>query len=204
MKALIIVDVQNDFCQGGNLACPRGDEVVPVINSISGKFDKVVATKDWHPPDHISFGSTHNKISGETIKLPEIKETQLLWPDHCIRGSYGGDFHKDLDVESFNLILHKGTNPDLDSYSAFYENDRKTPTGLTYYLKGFGINEIFICGLATDYCVYYSAMDSIKDGFTTSLILDGCRAVNIPEGSEEEALEDMKKSGIKILTSSEI
>ncbi|MBI9104143.1 MAG: bifunctional nicotinamidase/pyrazinamidase [Spirochaetales bacterium] len=203
MKALIIIDIQNDFCPGGTLAVPDGDKVVEVINSLCGRFDKVIATRDWHPQKHVSFGSTHQRTTGEIIKLPSGEE-QMLWPDHCVQGSKGADFHKNLAIKNFNIILHKGMNPDLDSYSAFYENDGKTSTGLTYYLNGFKIKEVFLCGLATDYCVYFTALDSLKEGFTTNLILDCCRAVNLPEGSEKKALKEMKDSGIKILNSSEI
>ncbi|MFN3966649.1 MAG: bifunctional nicotinamidase/pyrazinamidase [Endomicrobiia bacterium] len=196
-NALIIVDVQNDFCPGGALAVPEGDKIIPVINKISSKFYKVIATQDWHPSNHISFAKTHNKKLYEKIKIGNIEQT--LWPEHCVQGTPGANLHKDLNLNNVQLILRKGTNPDIDSYSAFLENDRKTETGLHYYLKGLKIKNIYVCGLATDYCVYFTALDGIKFGFKVSVIIDASKGVNVPEGNVEKAIEDMKKRGIKIL-----
>jgi nicotinamidase/pyrazinamidase len=201
-KALIIVDVQNDFCPGGALPVPEGDKVVPVINQIVWKFDKVIATQDWHPENHISFAATHNKNPYEVVKIGGIE--QVLWPKHCVQGSYGAEFHKDLSLKKVNLILRKGTSVNLDSYSAFFENDKCTETGLHYYLKGLGVREVYLCGLATDYCVYYSAADSVRLGFGTYVIIDGCRGVDVPPGNIEKVIKDMMDRGIKIIESKEL
>ncbi len=197
-NALIIVDVQNDFCPGGTLAVPDGNKIIPVINKISSKFYKVIATQDWHPSNHISFAKTHNKKLYEKIKIGKIEQT--LWPQHCVQQTFGADFHKELNLENIYLILRKGTNPNIDSYSAFLENDKKTETGLHHYLKGLKIKDIFICGLATDYCVFFTAMDGKKLGFSVYVILDASKGVNVPEGNVENALKEMKKNGIKIIT----
>lgn len=201
-KALIIVDVQNDFCPEGALPVPDGDKIIPVINKISEDFDKVIATQDWHPQKHISFASTHNKEPYQTI---EVKNgTQVLWPDHCIQGTPGADFHRNLILDSVDLIIRKGTDLNLDSYSALLENDKQTETGLQYYLKGLNINDIYLCGLATDYCVYFSALDAKNAGFNTTVILDACRGVDVPEGNIEKALDDMKSKGIQIINHEEL
>ena len=186
--ALLIIDVQNDFCSGGALAVNGGEEVIAPLNKLSNFFynmgGKVIATQDWHTENHISFAS--------------------LWPIHCVRGLPGAEFHKDLDLSSIHLILRKGTRENLDSYSAFFENDNKTSTGLYAYLQSLGINRIFLGGLATDYCVLYSAMDAIKLGLVTYVIKDAVRAVNYPEGSAEKAMEAMTKAGVKIIESGDI
>ncbi|MCX7910085.1 MAG: bifunctional nicotinamidase/pyrazinamidase [Endomicrobia bacterium] len=201
-KALIIIDVQNDFCPQGALPVPDGDKIIPIINNITKKFFKVVATQDWHPKNHISFASTHNKNVGETIKFKG--HIQFLWPDHCVEGSYGAEFHKDLNLNDVDLIIRKGTNPNVDSYSAFLENDKKTQTGLHYYLKGLGIKEVYICGLALDYCVYFSACDAKKFGFKTYVVLDATKGVDVPKGNIEKTLSNMKSLGIKIITHEKI
>lgn len=191
------MDVQNDFCPGGALEVKDGDQVVPVINKVSNLFDKVIATKDWHPYNHVSFAKTHNKNVYDIIKINDIE--QVLWPVHCVQGTNGSDFHKDLDIRCLDLIVHKGTNPNIDSYSAFFENDKKTETGLHYYLKGLKINEVYLCGLATDFCVFYSAIDALKLGFKTYVIIDATRGVNV-NNSLAISLEAMKKEGIEIIT----
>lgn len=196
-RALIIVDVQQDFCPGGALAVKDGDEVVPVINGISNRFDLVTATQDWHPEGHISFASTHDKEAGTVIDTGGIK--QMLWPDHCVRGGKNSGFHPDLNLAPVNLIIRKGTTAGLDSYSAFFENDNTTPTGLSFYLKGLGVTEVYLCGLATDYCVYFSALDAKNQGFETYIILDACRGVDIPEGNINRATRDMKTKGIHLI-----
>lgn len=202
-NALIVIDVQNDFCPGGNLAVNEGDQVVPVINSMSSKFYKVIATQDWHPANHLSFAKNHpGKKVYEVVDLKGI--SQVLWPEHCVQGTEGAQFHPQLNTDCFHLILRKGTNPEIDSYSAFMENDKKTPTGLEAYLKGLGIEQIFLCGLATDYCVFYSAMDAISLKFETYVIIDACKGVDFPEGNIEKALNTMKEKGIKIINSSEL
>lgn len=200
--ALVIVDVQNDFCPGGALAVEEGDAVVPVINRISSRFSIVVATKDWHPEGHISFASSHpDHHQGEIIEVDGLE--QVLWPDHCMAGTDGAAFHPDLDVSSLHCIIHKGLRKKLDSYSAFFENDKTSPTGLEGYLKGLGVNHIFVAGLATDYCVFYTVMDGLRVGFQVSLIEDGVRGVDYPPGSLENALHEMKKNGVRFIRSDE-
>ena len=197
MKALVIIDVQNDFCPGGALAVPEGDAVVPVINEIGNGYDVLVATRDWHPEGHVSFASRHGKEPGTQIKL-DIGE-QMLWPDHCRQSSRGADFHPDLDIRRVRCIIHKGFRPELDSYSAFYENDGSTSTGLGAYLNGLGVKEVHLCGLATDYCVAFSALDAVREGFETSVLLEACRGVGVPERSVETSLERMEKAGVNLV-----
>jgi len=202
-NALLIIDIQNDFCPGGALPVPEGDQVITVINSIVKKFYKVIATQDWHPINHVSFARNHpgNK-EYEEIEVSGIK--QVLWPIHCVPGTKGAEFHPDLIADNFDLILRKGNNPKIDSYSAFRENDKKTITGLNGYLKELDIKQVFICGLALDYCVFYSAMDSKEMGFDTYVILDATRGIDSPPGSIENALNSMRNSGIKIIKSTDI
>lgn len=194
MTALIIIDVQNDFIPGGALAVPGGDAVIPVINQLSNSYECVVATQDWHPEGHISFASAHGKQPGDIINISYGK--QVLWPEHCVQGSSGADFHPALDTRPVQAVFHKGMNSQLDSYSAFYENDRTTATGLSAYLRSFGIREVLLCGLALDYCVFFSALDALGDGFQTSVFLEATRAVNIPENSEKHAIESMRREGV--------
>ena len=175
----------------------EGDEVVPVINRISSKFDKVVATQDWHPIGHVSFASTHKKSPFDVIDIGGVQQT--LWPDHCVPGTFGADLHRDLDMTEVDLIIRKGTNLLVDSYSAFLENDKKTETGLRSYLQGLGLTDLYVAGLATDYCVYYSALDALDFGFRVSVILDAAKGVDVPAGNVERAIEDMKKRGIRIV-----
>jgi nicotinamidase/pyrazinamidase len=195
-RALIITDVQYDFCPGGALPVKRGDEVIPVINHIAPRFDRIVATQDWHPRNHVSFASTHHRALYEVIKVDGLD--QVLWPDHCVPGTRGAQFHRDLDTDSADLILRKGNDPAIDSYSVFFDNDRTSATGLQYYLQGLGVTEIFICGLATDYCVYYSAMDARRCGFTVNVILDATRGIDVPPGSLQAAIDDMRAGGVRI------
>lgn len=202
-SALVIIDVQNDFCPGGALAVPNGDEVVPVLNSSAARFPTVVATKDWHPPGHISFASVHEGATiGEVRKIDGLD--QVMWPDHCIPGTSGAEFHPDLAVEHINLIVHKGLDKKLDSYSAFFENDGTTPTGLEGYLRGLGIEQIVIGGLATDYCVYFSAKDALACGFSVFLLEDAVRGVDVPEGNLAKTVDDMKRSGVVFISSQEV
>ena len=201
--ALIVIDVQNDFCPGGKLEVKEGDIVVPVINSLAEVFPKTVATMDWHPKNHVSFATNHSGMGVfDIIDIGGVK--QVLWPEHCVQGMEGADFHPDLDDRSFDLILRKGTSPSLDSYSAFFENDRATSTGLEHYLKGLGVKELFICGLATDYCVFYSAIDSINTGFNTSLIIDATKGVDVPQGNVEKAVSEMELAGVRMIDSREL
>jgi len=202
-NALLIVDVQNDFCPGGALAVKEGNDVVPVINNITGSFYRVIATQDWHPQKQVSFASNHEGLN-EYDQIDYNGSKQTLWPDHCVAGTYGADFNKGLNTDFVDLIVRKGTSPDIDSYSAFVENDRITSTGLDGYLKSVGITDLYVCGLATDYCVFYSAMDAAEAGFNVYLIIDACRGINVPESSIDSALADMREKGINIISSKEL
>jgi nicotinamidase/pyrazinamidase len=175
---LIVVDVQNDFCPGGALAVPRGNEVVPLINRLASRFRNVVLTQDWHPKGHASFSSSHpGKQPFDTIQAPY--GPQVLWPDHCVQDTPGAAFHPVLDVPHAALIVRKGFNPSIDSYSTFYENDRKTPTGLVGYLRERGLTRVFLAGLAFDFCVRYSAEDARRGGFAAFVIEDACRGIDM-------------------------
>ncbi len=178
---LLVVDVQNDFCPGGALAVPGGDEIVPVINRVAEKFRHAVLTQDWHPPDHLSFASAHRgRKPFETVALPY--GPQVLWPDHCVRGTSGADFHPHLSISHAALILRKGCDRSIDSYSAFFENDRTTPTGLGGYLRERGCVRVFLAGLALDFCVRFSSEDARRAGFEVLVIEDACRGLDV-EGS---------------------
>ncbi len=191
---LIIIDVQNDFCPGGALEVPAGDEVVPVINQLVEMFDHRILTQDWHPVGHHSFASAHaGKTPFESVELDY--GIQVLWPDHCIQGSSGAEFHADLEITGAELIIRKGFRPALDSYSAFTENDRTTPTGLSGYLVNRGFRRVFLVGLATDYCVAWSALDARREGFAAVLIEDGCRAIDM-DGSGQAAIDRMDDAGV--------
>ena len=192
--ALIVVDVQNDFCPGGRLAVQKGDEVVPLVNALAQRFANVVLTQDWHPPGHQSFATSHpGRKPFDSIKLPYGE--QVLWPDHCVQGSDGAALHKDLSVPQAQLLIRKGYNKDVDSYSAFLEADRKTRTGLEGYLEERGIKRVFVCGLATDFCVAWTALDARKLGFAAAVIEDACRAID-NQGSLAAAWEKVKKAGV--------
>jgi len=195
---LIVVDVQNDFCPGGALAVAGGDEVVPLVNRLIARFHRVVATQDWHTPDHASFATAHpGRRPFETIEVSYGPQT--LWPVHCVQGTRGADFHPGLDLTTAELILRKGFHGRIDSYSAFYENDRVTPTGLDGYLRARGIERVFLAGLATDYCVAYSALDAVRHGFATTVILDACRAIDL-DGSLGRAIAEMEAAGVSFAT----
>ena len=205
---LLIIDVQNDFCPGGALAVNDGDDVISPLNALSGaiakKGGRVAATQDWHCERHISFASSHNgKKAGAVIDTPLVKN-QVLWPDHCVQGTKGADFHSALDLKPVSLIIRKGYTAALDSYSAFFENDRKTKTGLDFWIGGLGIDTVIIGGIATDYCVFFSAMDCKKLGFNTVIADDAVRGVGFPENSIEKAISEMKSAGIEFLSSNKI
>lgn len=203
MKALIIVDVQNDFIPGGALAVKEGDQVVPIINELQQKFDFIVATQDWHPAEHGSFAANHsNKNIGEFIELNGVQ--QILWPVHCVQETIGAEFHPDLKTEKWKAVFKKGTNPKVDSYSGFFDNNRMGDTGLSSFLKENGIEEVFVCGLATDYCVKFTVLDAISEGFKTTLIADATRAVNIQENDDLKAIKEMSASGAKVVLADEI
>ena len=192
---LLVVDVQNDFMPGGALAVPNGDEVVPVINRLVASFEHVVLTQDWHPRRHVSFASSHpGKNPFETIEL--AYGAQVLWPDHCVQGTSGAAFHPELNVTTAQLVIRKGHHRDIDSYSAFLEADRKTATGLAGYLRERGFGKLYVCGLATDFCVAWSALDARAAGFETTVIDEACRAIDL-DGSLERAWSDMASAGVK-------
>ena len=200
--ALIVVDVQNCFTPGGSLAVSKGDEVVPIINRIARSFRWVVMTQDWHTPDHASFASSHaGKKPFDVTKLPY--GNQVLWPDHCVQGTEGAALHKDLAIPHAQLVIRKGYNRDVDSYSAFMEADRKTSTGLDAWLKAKGVKRVFCCGLATDFCVAWTAQDARKMGFQAAVVEDACRAIDL-NGSLAKAWEAMKKAGVARLQSTSI
>jgi nicotinamidase/pyrazinamidase len=202
-KALLVVDVQNDFCPGGALAIPAGDTVVPIINKIQPVFDTIIATQDWHPPNHVSFAANHPAKNVYDV-IPINDMSQVLWPAHCVSGTMGADFHSALETQRFQLILRKGMAPGLDSYSVFLENDKKTRTGLDGYLRSLEIKKIFLCGLATDYCVFYSARDAVSFGFETEVVIDACRGVDVPAGNIEMAVRQMKNIGVTFIYSAEL
>lgn len=195
-EALVVIDVQNDFCSGGALAVPGGEEVVPVINRLAAEFRHVVLTQDWHPAGHFSFASSHpGKDPFGSVEA--VYGSQTLWPDHCIQATAGAAFHADLDIPHAGLVVRKGMNPALDSYSAFYENDHRTPTGLAGYLRDRGISRLVMAGLATDFCVAWSAIDAVKEGFATTVRLGGCRAIDLG-GSLDAALAGMRDAGVTL------
>jgi len=203
MRALILVDLQNDFCPGGALAVTDGDKVIPVANAVQSKFDIVIATQDWHPADHGSFAANHEgKNPGEVIDLHGLQ--QVLWPVHCIQGSNGAEFVGGLNTDHVTKVFRKGTDPTVDSYSGFYDNDRRNSTGLTEYLLENGVTEVYIMGLATDYCVKFTALDAVDDGFETFLIEDGCRGVELKEGDVAAAVDEMRDNGVTILQSAAV
>jgi nicotinamidase/pyrazinamidase len=192
---LLVIDVQNDFCSGGALAVSDGDAVVPVVNRLTERFEHVVLTQDWHPSGHSSFATSHPGAAPfATISMPYGEQT--LWPDHCVQGTPGAAFHPQLATVRAELVIRKGFRPEIDSYSAFYENDRCTPTGLAGYLRERGLQRIFLAGLATDYCVYYSAMDARRLGFAAVLIEAGCRAIDLA-GSLDAAWTAMTTVGVQ-------
>lgn len=199
---LLVIDVQNCFTPGGSLAVKEGDQIIPLINRLATSFEHVVLTQDWHTPGHVSFASSHpGKKPFETTQLPY--GTQVLWPDHCVQGTPGADLHKDLRIPHAELIIRKGYRKHMDSYSAFYEADGKTPTGLTGYLKDRGLNQVFLVGLATDFCVAWSAMDARKAGFGALVIEDACRGIDA-DGSLAKAWKDMLGAGVKRIKSSDL
>jgi nicotinamidase/pyrazinamidase len=196
---LLVVDIQNDFCPGGSLAVPGGDEVVPAANRLARSFEHVVLTQDWHPRGHLSFASTHpGKKPFETISL--AYGPQVLWPDHCVQGSHGAELHSGLEVAHAELILRKGYHRTIDSYSAFYENDRATPTGLGGYLRERGLVRVFLAGLAFDFCVRYSAEDACRSGFAAVVVEDACRAIDI-DGSAAQTRSSLAGLGVPCIGS---
>ena len=202
MKALLIVDVQNDFCPGGALAVPEGDQIIPVINRLIDQFDIIIQTQDWHPKNHSSFASAHPEKN--QYDIVEMKYgTQVLWPDHCVQGTDGAAFHPDLNTDKTQVIIRKGFRKEIDSYSTFFENDQKTTTGLTGYLKERNITDLYTVGLATDFCVKWTVLDGIDEGFNMHIIEDAVKGIDL-DGSVEEAWKEMKEKGVKVTSSDEI
>src|SRR5262245_25845849 len=199
---LLVVDVQNDFCPGGALAVPRGDEVVPLINRLAEKFPHVALTQDWHPPGHLSFASSHpGRQPFETITV--VYGPQILWPDHCVQGTAGAEFHDGLDLPRAELVVRKGFHRTIDSYSAFFENDRRTPTGLAGYLRERGLERVFLAGLALDFCVRYSAEDARAHRFDVVVIEDACRAIDL-DGSLQATRQSLATLGVALVRASEV
>ena len=203
MNALIIVDLQNDFLPGGALPVPHGDEVIPLANELQQRFVLVLATQDWHPPDHGSFAPNHpGKKPGDRIILDGIE--QILWPVHCVQNMPGAEFAPRFDTSPISRVFHKGTERNIDSYSTFFDNAHRRHTGLAHYLEKRSIKEIYLMGLALDYCVKYSALDARQLGLTTYVILDGCRGIELEPGDIERALDEMKRVGATILKSADL
>ena len=197
MKALLIVDIQNDFLSGGALAVPGGNEVIPVANRLQAQFELVVATQDWHPANHGSFAANHPcRSPGEIIDLNGLN--QILWPVHCVQNTLGAAFAPGLDTRRFAAVFQKGTDPGIDSYSAFFDNGQRKATGLGDFLKARQVKEVFIAGLTTDYCVRFSALDAVTLGFRTHVFQSGCRGVNLNAGDVRRAIEAMKSEGVQV------
>jgi len=203
MNALIIVDLQNDFLPGGALPVPHGDEVIPLANELQRRFELVVATQDWHPPDHGSFAANHpGKKTGDRIMLDGTE--QILWPVHCVQNTHGAEFAAEFDTSRVAHVFHKGIDPMIDSYSTFFDNAHRRETGLADYLKKRAINEIYLIGLALDYCVKYSALDARQLGLSTRVIMDGCRGIELEAGDIGRALDEMKRAGAVLLKSTDL
>jgi nicotinamidase/pyrazinamidase len=198
MRALIVVDVQKDFLPGGSLAVPEGNRILPFVNRVMADFEIVVATQDWHPSHHGSFASQHpGRAPGDRIDLAGLD--QILWPDHCVEQTPGAELADELDLEPIARVFRKGTDPEIDSYSGFYDNGHRRSTGLADYLRGRGVTDVYIVGLATDYCVKFTALDALREGFTTHVLVDGCRGVELESGDVERALDEMSRAGAWIL-----
>ena len=203
MRAIILVDIQNDFCPGGALPVKEGDAVVNVANQVMSQFGLVVATQDWHPSDHKSFASQHPGLNvGEQFTLGDLP--QIAWPDHCVQGTTGAEFHPKLDTESVHQVFQKGTDTEIDSYSGFFDNGHKRATGMGDFLLDKGVKEVYVLGLATDYCVKFTALDAIDLGLKTNLIVDGCRGVDLKAGDVDAAILEMKSSGVVVMSSEEL
>lgn len=202
MFALVLVDLQNDFMPGGALAVPGGDEVVPVANALAERIPLVVATQDWHPLDHVSFAANHpGQVVGDLVMAGDIP--QILWPVHCVQGTAGAELHPGLDQGPIAAVFHKGTDPTIDSYSTFFDNGHRKSTGLAEVLHRHGVKEVVLCGLATDYCVRFSALDALAEGFAVTVVADGCRAVDLVAGDGDRALAEIVARGGRVVTSAQ-
>jgi len=203
MRALLLIDIQNDFCPGGALEVRNGDKVVPVANRLMDQFDLVVATKDWHPADHGSFAANHPwRKPGQVIQLDGLE--QILWPIHCVQDSFGSEFVKSLDTDKIDKIFYKGTDPKVDSYSGFFDNGHRKATGLGDFLREKGVEEVFVVGLAQDYCIKFTVLDALQLGFKTHLVTDGTYPVEMQEGDGEQSLKEMQNKGAILTNSSNI
>jgi len=203
MKALILVDIQNDFLPGGALAVPEGDAVIPVANKVQGVFPLIVATQDWHPANHGSFAANHpGKRPFDQTELNGLPQT--LWPVHCVQNTPGAAFAAGLKQDCFAKIFQKGTDPGIDSYSGFFDNGQRKSTGLGEWLREKGVTEVFVCGLATDYCVKFTALDAVRFGFKANLIVDACRGVNLSPNDTKHAITELRRAGIGICQSAEL
>ena len=201
-RALIVIDLQNDFMPGGSLPVPDGDAVVPVVNLVMPRFDMVVASQDWHPAGHGSFASQHpGKKPGDIVGLSGLD--QILWPDHCVENTEGAAFHDDVATDHIAKIFHKGTDLGLDSYSTFFDNAHRKSTGMADYLREQGVTDVYLLGLATDYCVKFSALDAVECGFKVHVIEHGCRGIDLHAGDVSKALDEMRTAGVEIVTSDE-
>jgi nicotinamidase/pyrazinamidase len=201
--ALVVTDIQIDFCPGGSLAVPGGDEIVPLVNRLMRLFPVVAATQDWHPADHVSFASNNpGRQPFDTVERDGV--SQILWPDHCVPGTRGAELHPELALLQVDLILRKGSRPELDSYSTFLENDHRTPTGLAGYLRERGVRSVFLTGLAADVCVYYSAMDALALGFRTTVVRDATRGLDLPPGTLSSRFDEMRAAGVEIVPAGEL
>jgi nicotinamidase/pyrazinamidase len=200
MKALILVDLQNDFCWGGALSVEGGNDVIPIANQLMDKFDLVVATKDWHPANHGSFAGVHYESwrkPGDVIDLNGLP--QVLWTIHCVQGTFGSEFVNELNDEKINHITYKGTDVGIDSYSGFFDNGRRKATDLHDFLQSKDVTEVYVLGLATDYCVKFTAMDAVSLGYKTHLVVEACRGVNLAEGDVDKAIQEMKEAGVLVI-----
>lgn len=203
MNALLIVDVQNDFIPGGALPVTDGHLVVGVINKLLERgFDYVIASKDWHPKDHMSFADNHEKEVGEVVTIDGVD--QILWPVHCVEESLGAEFVEGLRVDKIDAVIYKGTDKEIDSYSAFFDNNRKKATQLESVLKEKNVDRLYVCGLATDYCVKFTVLDALDLGFDVYLVADGCRGVNLKSGDSDAAIEEVRNAGAHVITSDEV
>lgn len=201
MRALLLIDIQNDFVPGGMLAVPGGDAVIPLANALQPRFELVAATQDWHPAGHGSFASSHpGRQPFEQTNLHDLPQT--LWPDHCVQGTPGADFHPALDQHRIEAIFRKGTRPDLDSYSGFFDNSHRKSTGLADYLRGRGIRQLYLAGLAADYCVYFSAKDALQEGFDVFFVEDATRAISAEGYAQARA--DLTQRGARFVTAAEV
>ena len=203
MKTLLLIDLQNDFCPGGALAVDEGNLLIPIANALMPKFDLVLATQDWHPATHGSFAANHPwRRPGQVIDLNGLP--QVLWPIHCVQESFGAEFVKDLKTEGIHKVFVKGTDPEIDSYSGFFDNGHRKATGLGDYLKAQGVTELWVMGIATDYCVKFTVLDALELGFKVNLIENACRGVNLQAGDVTQAVNDMQSKGANLVQSSEI